>query len=132
VNPAYPNVAERANHRCEYCHAPEAMFNVEFEVEHIVPRSRGGSDHSENYALACRSCNLKKSDTTEELDELTGTRTSLFHPRLDAWDDHFQVVDNGSIAGRTSVGRVTVSRLNINSKLQLAARQQWIKLGLFP
>ena len=37
MNPNYPFVAERACHRCEYCHAPEAIFNFPFEVEHIVP-----------------------------------------------------------------------------------------------
>lgn len=37
MNPNYPPVAERAGHRCEYCHAPEAIFNVLFEVEHIIP-----------------------------------------------------------------------------------------------
>jgi hypothetical protein len=37
VNPNYPLVAERAGHRCEYCHAPEAIFNVPFKVDYIVP-----------------------------------------------------------------------------------------------
>lgn len=132
MNPAYPNVAERANHRCEYCHAPEAMFNVEFEVEHIAPRSRGGSDDETNYALACRACNLRKSDCIDELDEVTGTRVPLFHPRRDAWELHFQVDNDGTITGRSPVGQVTVTRLALNSPLQLSARKQWIKLGLFP
>ncbi len=69
MNSAYPHVADRANHRCEYCHAPEAMFNVEFEVEHIVPRSHGGGNDEANYALACRACNLRKSNCTDELQQ---------------------------------------------------------------
>ena len=39
MNPRYAPVAERAGHRCEYCRAPEAIFNFPFEVEHIVPTS---------------------------------------------------------------------------------------------
>ena len=31
MNPHYPLVAERAGHRCEYCHAPEVIFNFPFE-----------------------------------------------------------------------------------------------------
>jgi hypothetical protein len=52
VNPRYPPVAERAAYRCEHCHAPEIVFNFPFEVEHIVPQARGGSDHDSNLALA--------------------------------------------------------------------------------
>ena len=37
MNDWYPLVAERAGHRCEYCLAPEAVFNFPFEVEHIFP-----------------------------------------------------------------------------------------------
>lgn len=132
MNPAYPAVAERANHRCEYCHAPEAMFNVEFEVDHIVPRSRGGIDGEANWALACRACNLRKSDCLDELDEPTGTEVPLFHPRQDSWESHFQVDDDGTIGGISATGRVTITRLAMNSMLQLSARRQWIKLGLFP
>jgi HNH endonuclease len=132
MNPAYPGVAWRANHRCEYCHAPEAMFNVEFEVEHIIPRSRGGSNDESNHALSCRACNLRKSDAIEDFDVATESQSPLFHPRQDSWNSHFRVDENGIIIGRSSVGRVTVSRLAMNSELQLAARQHWITLRLFP
>lgn len=40
MNPYYGAIAERANHRCEYCHAPELVFNFPFEVEHIIPICR--------------------------------------------------------------------------------------------
>lgn len=33
MNPHYHAVGTRAEHRCEYCHAPEAIFNFPFEVE---------------------------------------------------------------------------------------------------
>ena len=133
MNPHYRDVAARAGHRCEYCRAPEAIFNFPFEVEHIVPVSRGGPDEAANLALACRACNVLKADALTGVDETTGNEVPLFHPRRDAWDDHFRV-DRGSgqIHGLTPVGRATVARLQMNRPLQLAARQQWARLGLFP
>jgi hypothetical protein len=80
VNPRYPIVAERAEHRCEYCRAPEAIFNFPFEVEHIVPSSREGSDDPLNLALSCRACNLYNSDRIGGSDEESGTEVPLFHP----------------------------------------------------
>jgi hypothetical protein len=38
MNPFYTLVADRAAHQCEYCHAPELVFNFPFEVEHIIPQ----------------------------------------------------------------------------------------------
>jgi len=57
MNPRYALVASRAVHHCEYCHAPEIVFNFPFEVEHIVPIVRYGDDVANNWALACRACN---------------------------------------------------------------------------
>jgi hypothetical protein len=133
VNPHYPQVAARAGHRCEYCRAPEVIFNFPFEVEHVVPTSRGGPDDEANLALACRACNLLKADAVTGVDEATGEDVSLFHPRRDAWDEHFRVErGTGAVEGVTAVGRATVARLQMNRPLSLAARQQWARLGLFP
>ena len=41
---------------CAYCDAK----NVPLEVEHITPRSLGGSNRVSNLTLACRACNQKK------------------------------------------------------------------------
>ncbi|MFM7923212.1 MAG: HNH endonuclease, partial [Planctomycetaceae bacterium] len=68
MNPRYALVSARAGHRCEYCHAPEAIFNFPFEVEHCVPPRQGGSDSADNWALACRSCNLFKSNALDGTD----------------------------------------------------------------
>jgi hypothetical protein len=133
MNPHYTPVAERAAHRCEYCRAPEAIFNYPFEVEHVVPTSREGMDDLINLALACRSCNLFKSDHVSGEDELTECTVPLFHPRKDRWEEHFKVdKKTGAIQGLTPVGRATVARLQINSALQMEARRQWMRLGLFP
>jgi hypothetical protein len=134
MNPNYPLVAERAIHRCEYCHAPEAIFNVPFEVEHIFPLAKAGRDEESNWALACRSCNLNKSDHVDAIDPVTQELVRLFHPRQDRWGDHFAVEEElpFSLQGRTPIGRATIEQLRMNSHLQLAARVQWMALRLFP
>ena len=40
--------------------------NVPLEVEHIVPKSRGGSSRVSNLAIACHKCNQKKGSKTAE------------------------------------------------------------------
>lgn len=133
MNPLYPEVAQRAGHRCEYCHAPEAMFNFPFEVEHIVPAASGGADTQDNLALACRSCNAFKASRQIGIDPETQANVPLFHPRYDVWEDHFAIDPEAElILGRTPTGRATVALLQMNSPAQLLARRQWRRLELFP
>jgi hypothetical protein len=133
MNPHYGSVALRAGHRCEYCHAPEVVFNFPFEVEHIIPVARGGTDTDANWALACRSCNLWKATHVQSLDPESGAEVRIFHPRNDPWDDHFAVdLEQGALVGRTPIGRATIMRLRMNHHAQHMARHQWMRLGLFP
>lgn len=133
MNPHYPEMAARARHRCEYCRAPEALFNVTHEVEHIVPRAKGGPDHPDNLALSCRHCNLRKQVRTEGTDPNTGRTAPLFNPRSHRWEEHFRVdLEAKTIQGLTPVGRATVECLDLNSPTQLFARQQWARLDEWP
>jgi 5-methylcytosine-specific restriction endonuclease McrA len=47
---------------CAYCGATD----VPLEVEHIVPKSRGGSHRVSNLTLACHDCNQQKGNRTAE------------------------------------------------------------------
>ena len=47
---------EKWKRQCVYCNAKD----VPLQIEHITPRSRGGSDRVSNLALACGKCNQKK------------------------------------------------------------------------
>jgi len=133
VNARYPAIAERAAYRCEYCHAPESVFNFPFEVEHIHPQARGGSDDLDNLALSCHACNLFKSDFETSHDEENQAEVVLFHPRRDAWELHFAVdAERAEIVGLTPIGRATIERLRMNRSRQISARLRWIQLGLFP
>lgn len=132
MNAWYPAIAERAAYRCEYCHAPESVFNFPFEVEHIRPQARGGATDLDNLALSCRACNLFKSDFATGRDEESQVEVALFHPRRDAWDSHFAVdTERAEIIGLTPVGKATIERLRMNRPRQVSARRRWIQLGLF-
>lgn len=47
---------EKWNRRCAYCD----VAGVPLQVEHIVPRARGGSNRISNLTLACVPCNRRK------------------------------------------------------------------------
>lgn len=43
---------------CQICLRPKRIS--EFSKDHVLPRSKGGSDHDFNLVLACKSCNSRK------------------------------------------------------------------------
>jgi Restriction endonuclease len=49
---------EKWQRKCAYC----GKENVPLEIEHINPRSNGGSNRVSNLTLACHACNEKKSN----------------------------------------------------------------------
>lgn len=51
---------EKWGRKCAYCGAK----NIPLEIEHIVPKSRGGSNRVSNLALACVACNREKGNRT--------------------------------------------------------------------
>jgi len=50
------SVFARDGHRCQYCGSPAE------NIDHVVPRSRGGPHSWENVVAACRRCNAAKED----------------------------------------------------------------------
>ena len=83
-------VRQRAGGRCEYCHFPQDLSELQFHVEHILPRQHGGTDDPGNLALACPECNLLKGPNLTAIEPISGTVVRLFHPRRDIWLDHFE------------------------------------------
>lgn len=129
-------VERRAHGRCEYCRAPQVASAYTFHVEHVVPRCRGGVDHPDNGALSCWSCNSAKAGHLTGTDPETSREEPLFHPRRDAWAEHFELSgDDGGlrVLGKTPVGRATVARLRMNDpRFQPRARRLWRLAGLWP
>ena len=126
-------VRAQVGNRCGYCLARQEYVPWVLEIDHIIPRSKGGTDEEENLWLACHTCNLFKSDRTHGRDPLTGRRVWLFNPRRQQWKRHFRWSEDGSlIIGRTVCGRATVVALNLNNLVAVTVRRNWIAAGWHP
>lgn len=58
-------LAEKFGHKCCYCGKPQGN-GIRFEVEHLTPKARGGSDRITNLGWSCHDCNEKKGTMTCE------------------------------------------------------------------
>jgi hypothetical protein len=117
-------VRERAGDRCEYCRlAQEEAPFVGFQMEHIIPRTHGGSDDLDNLALACYHCNQNKGPNLSGIDPKSSQIVPLFHPRRQQWERHF-VMDGVLIVGRTPTGRATVVVLMMNAANRVELRRE--------
>jgi len=126
-------VLRRARYRCEYCHTPQNVTGQTFHLDHIVPRSRGGSLSYENLCLACPRCNQVRQNRIEAIDPRTKKRGLLFNARIDKWETHFKwSADHTRILGKTPTGRATVAALKMNGRALRYARRLWWLLGLIP
>jgi HNH endonuclease len=124
-------VRQRANHRCEYCHASEWLTGQLFHIDHIMPRTRGGVTAIDNLCLACPACNGSKLDRIDG--EEAGERIRLFHPRTQRWSDHFQwSTDGAQVEGITPCGRITVKLLKLNRPLAIMVRMEWVNIHRHP
>lgn len=66
---------EKWGRRCAYCGAT----NVPLQIEHLIPKSRQGSDRVSNLTLACAPCNTAKG---------TQTAAEFGHPAVQAHAKH--------------------------------------------
>lgn len=53
---------EKWHRKCAYC----GKKDVPLEIEHIVPKSKGGSNRVSNLTISCHECNIKKGNQTAE------------------------------------------------------------------
>lgn len=109
----------------------QALQGATFHVEHIVPRTAGGSDDLENLAWACPSCNLHKSDRVSVQPPVLDHPVKLFNPRTDTWTAHFEW-DDYSIEGKSDVGIATIAVLDLNHERRIKIRQAEQLFGMFP
>lgn len=122
-------VRDRAGQRCEYCRLKQAHEpDRPFHVEHIIATCHRGGDGLDNLALACQWCNLLKGPNLTGLDPDTEQLVRLFHPRRDAWTDHFRM-EGARIIGVSDVGRTTAWLLEMNSDDRLELRATLFELG---
>ena len=120
-------VRNQANHQCGYCLSLQKYVLGILEIDHIIPKAKGGTDNEENLWLACRLCNGYKGTQTHGLDQVTDSKVKLFNPREQTWSSHFAWTNNGThIIGLTACGRVTVLALQLNNIYVVTVRQAWV------
>lgn len=56
------NLYQHYNYTCCYCGVKETSENL--NLDHVIPRSRGGQKNWTNIVLSCIPCNSKKADRT--------------------------------------------------------------------
>jgi len=77
------NILRRDHQTCQYCGGKDGSMTV----DHVIPRSHGGSDTWENLVCACAACNNKKGDRTPQeagmrlikLPKKPNIRSIIFH-----------------------------------------------------
>ncbi len=53
------NIMRRDDFTCQYCNK-----KTKLTIDHVIPKSRGGTDTWENLTTACERCNVKKGSFT--------------------------------------------------------------------
>lgn len=61
MKPNRENIFKRDESKCLYC---DSVKNL--TIDHVIPRSRGGSNNWENLATCCAKCNCKKDNKTPD------------------------------------------------------------------
>lgn len=94
------DILERDHYTCRFCgrRAPE----TELEVDHVQPRSKGGSDAPANLVTACRDCNRGKGDRLVNL--ATTDWSSLVGKWFHSFDADGCVLRQGYVRSRIQEG----------------------------
>ncbi len=80
------NLMVRDAHQCQYCGKTPPVRDL--NIDHVLPRSRGGPDSWENLVTACRMCNLRKGWKTPEEANMRLARNP-FRPK---WSTAAQII----------------------------------------
>jgi 5-methylcytosine-specific restriction endonuclease McrA len=50
-------IRKAARNRCGFCLSPQHLVMARLEIEHIIPRAKGGTSEESNLWLCCPICN---------------------------------------------------------------------------
>jgi hypothetical protein len=110
-------IYRRTTGYCHLCHSKLSFKNYgqrgkkgAWQVEHSVPRSKGGSDHLNNLFAACVSCNCDKSNkTTRTARGWNGKKCAPLNPvkrKQAKFDNGFAGAIAGGFAGGVIAGPI--------------------------
>ena len=75
-------IAARDGHRCVYCGATAEESGAHLHLDHVIPKSCGGTDTADNLVACCRSCNCtRKAMSLPEWSRYVAATLDL-HPRI--------------------------------------------------
>ncbi len=100
-------ILERDNFTCRYCglRAPD----IELQIDHVIPASKGGSSQDSNLVAACVECNAGKRADLLSVDYVNSANASInrgFHDAANCLSDPFELTfENVVIAAIAEVMR---------------------------
>ncbi len=65
-------------------------MNEPLQIDHVVPKAKGGAEVESNLCLACSACNRFKAAQTHGRDSFTKAVVPLFNPNTQNWFEHFR------------------------------------------
>jgi len=83
------NIYLRDDNTCQYC--GRRLPRAELNLDHVVPRSQGGTTTWENVVCSCIPCNLRKANRTPEQADMVLLRP----PRRPKWTPGFRPAGKG-------------------------------------
>ena len=112
-------VRQREVFRCAYCGIREVDVGAELTIDHIQPRSHGGSDDLSNLVYCCHACNEFKSDYWQP-----GSMERTLNPLTEDIGMHLYEDENGILQPRTDTGAFHIRRLQLNRIQMIAYRRE--------
>ena len=97
---------------------PEPISALAHQVDHITAVQHSGSNEESNLCFCCIRCNLKKGPNIASVDPGASGQpiiVPLYHPRQERWEEHFQLLEDGTMRGLTPQGRATARLLDFNA-----------------
>lgn len=117
---------EKFGRKCVYC----KKRDMALEIEHIIPRSRGGTNRVSNLTIACHKCNQKKGNRTAEEFGHPNVQKQAKEPLRDAaavnstrWS-LYERLKEVSISIKIEVG--TGGRTKFNRRKQNLPKTHWL------
>lgn len=94
-------LSEAQNHRCCFCGVRMGYFGDwqrQPTFEHVLARSRGGSDHIDNLVISCSKCNSERGDGLRKLMDELGAIKQRLHNMSDYLYSHDNIPGRKKLA----------------------------------
>lgn len=115
---ARPFLEEDFHYMCGYCGKNQNVMHQKFQIDHFVPKSLD-KDREKDYSnlvLACRKCNLAKSNKwpTADITKPNDGEVGFVDPATEEFDKHLERNEQGYIVPKTSVGKYMCEALHFD------------------